>query len=110
MPAERVLDIATRGGAAAMGLTDCDGIRVGALADLTLIDFGRPNMQPLNDPIKNLIYAGGKDNVRMTVIDGKIVYEDGQWSIGEDIERITSGAATSRRAFGAYDAGQADAE
>lgn len=88
MPAERVLDIATRGGAVAMGLTDCDGIRVGALADLTLIDFGRPNMQPLNDPIKNLIYAGGKDNVRMTVIDGKIVYEDGQWSIGEDIERI----------------------
>lgn len=83
-PAELVLKAATVGGAGAMGLSDCDIIAVGKQADLTVIDLERPNMQPLNNIGKNLVYSGSKENVKMTICAGKVLYEDGEFFIGED--------------------------
>lgn len=79
-PAFEVLEMATKGGALAMGLTDCDVLSVGKKADLAVIDLKQPNMQPLHNIAKNLVYAGGKQNVKMTVIDGKILYENGKFT------------------------------
>lgn len=79
-PAFDVLEMATKGGALAMGLKDCDVLAAGKKADLTVIDLKQPNMQPLHNIAKNLVYAGSKSNVRMTVIDGKILYEDGKFT------------------------------
>lgn len=79
-PAFDVLEMATKGGALAMGLTDCDVLAVGKKADLAVIDLKQPNMQPLHNIAKNLVYAGTKQNVKMTVIDGKILYEDGKFT------------------------------
>lgn len=79
-PAFEVLEMATKGGALAMGLTDCDVLAVGKKADLAVIDLKQPNMQPLHNIAKNLVYAGTKQNVKMTVIDGKILYEDGKFT------------------------------
>lgn len=79
-PAFDVLEMATKGGALAMGLTDCDVLSVGKKADLAVIDLKQPNMQPLHNIAKNLVYAGGKQNVKMTVIDGKILYENGKFT------------------------------
>lgn len=87
MPADGVLKMAVTGGALAMGLTDCDVIAVGKKADLTVIDLNRPNMQPMNNTVKNLVFAGSKDNVKMTVSGGVIVYEDGEFPT-LDAERI----------------------
>ena len=84
MPADFVLQMATRNGALAMGLTDCDGLAVGKRADLTVIDLNRPNMQPLNDIEKNLVYSGSKENVILTMIDGRILYEKGEFFVGEE--------------------------
>ena len=67
-----------------MGLNGCDGIAVGKKADLAVIDLNRPNMRPINNIAKNIVYAGSKENVRMTMIDGKILYEDGQFFMDED--------------------------
>ncbi len=83
-----VLKMATTGGAKAMGLSDCDVLAQGKLADLILIDLHQPNMQPLNNIVKNLVYSGSKQNVKMTMIDGKILYEDGVFHIGTDPEEI----------------------
>lgn len=88
MDAEKVLRMATVGGALAMGLTECDVIAEGKLADLLVIDMHRPNMQPENNVMKNLVYSGSKENVKMTVVDGKILYENGCFHIGEDVESI----------------------
>ena len=44
----------------------------------------RPNMQPEHDLLKNLVYSGSKENVRMTMVNGKILYEDGQFFMDED--------------------------
>lgn len=79
-PAFDVLEMATKGGALAMGLNDCDVLAEGKCADFAVIDLQQPNMQPLHNIAKNLVYAGSKSNVRMTVIDGKILYEDGKFT------------------------------
>ena len=80
--ADEVLYMATAGGAKAMGLTDCDSLAVGKKADLVLIDCKQPNMQPEGNVVKNLVYSGSKQNVKMTMVDGQILYEDGQFLIG----------------------------
>ena len=49
-----------------------------------LIDVNKPNMQPRNTFINNLVYACGKQNVKLTMVDGKILYEDGKFFINED--------------------------
>ena len=45
-------------------------------------------MQPLNNIGKNLVYAGSRENVRLTMVNGKVLYENGQFFIGEEPERI----------------------
>lgn len=79
MPADAVLRAATSGGALAMGLNDCVSLSVGNKADMVVIDMNRPNMQPVNNVQKNLVFAGTRDNVKMTVANGVIVYENGKF-------------------------------
>lgn len=87
-PAESVLEMACAGGALAMGLDDCADIAEGMRADLVVIDLHRPNMQPVNDIAKNIVYSGSKENVRLTMVDGRVLYERGEFFIGDDAERI----------------------
>lgn len=86
--AEKVLEMACVGGALAMGLTDCDDIAEGKFADMIVIDLKRPNMRPVNNIPKNLVYAGSKENVRLTMVAGKVLYENGKFFIGEEPEEI----------------------
>ena len=88
--AAEVLKMAAVGGAHAMGLTDCDSLKNGKKADLIMLDMHAPNMQPVNNIVKNVVYSGSKSNVLMTMIDGKILYEKGEFNIGEDPEKIYS--------------------
>ena len=83
-----ILNAATAGGARAMGLNDCDAIAVGKQADVVVIDMHRPNMRPVNNVVKNLIYSGNPSNVRMTMIAGKVLYENGNFYVGEDPETV----------------------
>ncbi|MCI8354560.1 MAG: amidohydrolase [Lachnospiraceae bacterium] len=77
--AMEVLKMATVNGARAMGLPDADVLARGKLADMILIDLNQPNMQPLNHIAKNLVYSGSKQNVKMTMIHGRILYRDGEF-------------------------------
>lgn len=82
--AKDVLKMATVNGAHAMGLKDCDTLAVGKYADLIMIDLQQPNMQPMNNIEKNLVFSGSKQNVKMTMINGKVLYEDGKFHIGKE--------------------------
>lgn len=88
VPANEVLYMATTAGARAMGLTDCDDLAVGKKADLVMIDLMQPNMQPENNLVKNLVYSGSKQNVAMTMVNGRILYEGGVFDIGFDPKEI----------------------
>ena len=79
-PAFDVLDMAMRGGALAMGLTECDVLAAGKRADFAVIDLCQPNMRPIHNIPKNLVYAGSKQNVVMTAVDGRILYENGNFT------------------------------
>jgi len=83
-----ILEAAVGGGARAMGLTDCDRIAVGKQADLIVIDMHRPNMRPEHNIVKNLVYSGNPGNVLLTMIAGKILYEKGEFFVGEDPETV----------------------
>lgn len=83
-----VLKMATVGGAKAMRLSNSDVLAKGKLADIIMIDLNMPNMQPLNNIAKNIVYSGSKINVKMTMIDGKILYENGKFTDEYDVERI----------------------
>jgi len=85
-----LLKMATSGGAMAMGLESCDDIAVGKSADLIVIDLKQPNMQPLNNIPKNIVYSGSKQNVVLTMVNGRILYENGIFNINADPQEIYS--------------------
>ena len=97
--AENILTMACVGGARAMGLNDCDDIAEGKLADLVVIDLNRPNMQPVNNIAKNLVFAGSKENVRLTMVNGRVLYEKGAFFVGEEPEEIYRQAAALNRSI-----------
>lgn len=82
--ASLVLKMATVNGAAAMGLPECACLKAGNLADIIMLDLQQPNMQPLNNIEKNIVYSGSKQNVCMTMIHGKVLYRDGVFHVGTD--------------------------
>lgn len=97
VPAMEVLKMATVNGAQSMGLSQCDVIAVGKKADMILIDLQQPNMQPIQNIERNLVYSGSKQNVKMTMIAGKILYHDGEYFLGSSKEEIFAKANESAR-------------
>ncbi len=83
-----ILKMACVNGAHAMGLQDCDVLEKDKYADLILIDLHQPNMQPMNHIAKNLVYSGSKQNVKLTMINGNILYEEGKYFIGDSPEDL----------------------
>ena len=75
-----------------MGLSDCDCIAEGKQADLIVIDLQKPSMQPIINIPKNLVYSGGKDCVKLTMVAGKILYENDEFFVGEDPAHIYADA------------------
>ena len=76
----KILKAGTSGGALCMGLTDCDVLAPGKMADIIMIDMDKPSMQPENNVVRNIIYSADNSCVKMTMIDGKILYEDGKFT------------------------------
>ena len=77
--AQQVLDMATRNGARALHDSRLGQIAVGLPADLVALDLDAPNLQPLYHPVSHLVYAAGGHEVRLTMIQGEIVYQDGRY-------------------------------
>ena len=82
-----VLRMACSGGALAMGL-DADCIAPGKLADLVVLDMRQPNMMPVLNTVKNIVYSGSNANVRLTMVGGRVLYEEGKFFVGESPEDI----------------------
>ena len=86
--ASDVLKMATIGSAKAIGLKDCDTLQIGKKADIIMLDLKAPNMQPIHNIVKNIVYSGTKSNVIMTMVNGKVLYENGKFNIGTSPEEI----------------------
>lgn len=87
-----VLKMATVNGAHMMRLNNADVLAPNKYADIIMLDLAQPNMQPLNNIMKNIVYAGNKTNVKMTMINGKILYYNNVFYLDETPEEIYANA------------------
>lgn len=88
--AMQALELATVNGALAQGRdAECGKIECGMDADLVLVDFDKPHLTPCHNPVSNLVYAARGTDVCMTVVRGKVLYENGEFKT-IDWERIKS--------------------
>lgn len=76
-PAREVLYWATRGGALALGLEDVGVLEPGKRADLVVIDMGRLNSTPVDDPYISLLYYVEPSNIKFVIINGQIIVYNG---------------------------------
>jgi 5-methylthioadenosine/S-adenosylhomocysteine deaminase len=92
LPATTVLSMATRGGAAAIGLGDKVGsLEVGKRADLIQVAFDDVHHIPTYDVISHLVYVNDEQDVASVVVDGKVLMKEGEM-LTIDTERVTTEA------------------
>lgn len=85
----QVLAMATVNGAKAQGRSDTGVLKVGNKADFAVLDCDRTYMIPQHDELSNLVYAAQGSDVVMTVVDGRVLYQNGEYPT-LDIEKITA--------------------
>ena len=77
--AHEFLHAATRGGARAIRREgDLGQLRVGALADICLLDLDTHAFTPLNDLLRQLVYCEDGSSVRYTIVNGAVAFESGR--------------------------------
>lgn len=87
MQPEQVVAMATKNGAALQGRSDTGSLQKGYKADITAIDMTRPHLIPSPDPISSLVYTAQGSDVVFTMVNGKILYDRGEFTT-LDRERI----------------------
>lgn len=88
VPAKEVLKMATVNGSLSLEHKDTDVLSENKLADIIMIDLKQPNMQPVNNIENNIVYSGSKTDIKMTMIDGRILYYNGKFMIDDSVEDI----------------------
>jgi 5-methylthioadenosine/S-adenosylhomocysteine deaminase len=79
--AHEVLETATRGGAAVLGLdAEIGTLEAGKWADLCCLDLGGPAMQPTLEPLSQVLLAGGRDLVSDVWVAGRQLLSEGQFT------------------------------
>jgi len=76
-----VLKMATVNGARAQGREqECGKIARDFDADIILVDFDKPHLFPCHNVISNLVYAAKGSDVCLTMVRGKVLYENGKFT------------------------------
>ncbi len=91
-----LLTMATRNGARLQGREDTGELKVGKKADIVAIDFDKPHLIPAFDYPAMLAYAAQGSDVCMTMVDGQILYENGEY-LTLDAEKVMYEARSALR-------------
>jgi 5-methylthioadenosine/S-adenosylhomocysteine deaminase len=96
--AQQVLAMATINGARAMGLAEETGsIESGKWADLSCVNLARPPTWPVYDPVAQLVYAAGRDQVEDVWVAGRRMVAEGRLTrMDEDLVLARAGAWRDR--------------
>ena len=93
LPAAAALMMATVCGARAQGRADtCGMLKTGMDADLALVDFSAPHLIPCHNVMNGLVFSAKGGDVAMTMVQGKILYQNGQFptiDLKEVVEELT---------------------
>lgn len=79
LSADDIINFATVNGAKIQRRVDCGSIKVGNRADIIALSLDSPHMMPCLDPVALAVYSAQASDVCMTMCDGKILYENGEF-------------------------------
>jgi cytosine/adenosine deaminase-related metal-dependent hydrolase len=99
LPAVQAFELATLGGARALGLEhEIGSIEAGKCADLTVLDLDGPHAQPEDvDLISRIVYSARAADVLHVIVDGRIVVRDGVLKTADIAEIRRTANAEARR-------------
>lgn len=88
MPPQKVVEMATMGGAKAIHREkELGSLEKGKLADIVILETKSTNMQPNFDPYSVLVYSANASNVSTTIVNGKIIMEKKHLHYNEEKSR-----------------------
>lgn len=76
---EQILSMVTVNGAKAQGRKNTGELAVGKKADIAAVSFDAPHMHPCIDVLPMLVYSAQGSDVKMTMVDGNIIYDNGEY-------------------------------
>ncbi|HMP72108.1 MAG TPA: amidohydrolase family protein [Kiritimatiellia bacterium] len=100
LPATDVVRMATMGGAKLLGWEEEMGsLEPGKRANIILVDQSEWSCLPPTDPATCLVYSNISRDVQMTIVDGKILYEDGRLTTIDEDQLRADVIAQRRKLF-----------
>ena len=98
IPAQVALDMATIGGARALGLEQQIGsLEVGKKADLITVSMNAARQVPMYDAVSHLVYVTRGDDVRNTVVNGKVLMRDRKMLTLNEAEVLVQAKALAQK-------------
>lgn len=94
------LEMATRGGAEAIGMgNELGSLEIGKLADIVLVDLTAVNMRPVNNALNNLVYCTNSSNVDTVIVNGEVVVEKGRLVTVDEEEALDQAEGYAGKRF-----------
>jgi cytosine/adenosine deaminase-related metal-dependent hydrolase len=97
--AHELVHAATEGAADALGRSDLGRLRKGATADMIAVSFAGAHLQPVHDPIKNLVWNGSGRDVDFVMVAGETLVRGGRYVKADEKAIIERGVAPLRRVW-----------
>lgn len=98
------LEMATMAGARAMGMErEIGSLEIGKRADLIMLDYRALGLQPMLDPVQNLVYHAHAHNVELVMVDGRILLEEGEPTQVDRHEVIDAATRAAAAAWGRFE-------
>lgn len=95
--ARELLRAGTQAGADALGRPDLGRLAAGAKADLLVYDLWKPHLQPVRDPLKNLVWKGHAGDLALVMVQGEPVVRDGRLLKADEAAIMRTAAAAARK-------------
>ena len=95
--AHQLIRAATLAGGNALGRPDLGRLEAGAKADLLVFDLFKPHLQPVWDPVKNLIWKGHAGDIVFTMVHGKPVVQEGRLLKADEAAIMRTAAGGARK-------------
>jgi len=89
LPAYKMLEMATVGGAKALGIDHLVGtIEIGKKADIILVDIEKAHLAPHHDLVAMLVYSTAGSDVSHVICNGKLILDDNKILTFDEAEVI----------------------
>ena len=95
--ARELVRAGTVAGADALGRRDLGRLSPGARADLLVYDLWKPHLQPVRDPIKNLVWKGNAGDLALVMVHGEPVVRDGRHLKVDEAAIMRTAAEAARK-------------